>query len=209
VLEHAIRHADRAGPLVLVAPAPMSHAGALAFRQSLATARTPAEAAHLRDLVRDPAFGRGDLGRDADYHRIHFRPTTAGPGQAAALVARLRRAFTPDGIVAARAIEARLYADTWERETYDLEPALRSLPMPALVVRGDRDFIPPEHARRIAAAIPRARLVELGGCGHFVAMDRPAALASLVRAFLLDSVPAGAAGADQGPRVYQMEPGES
>ena len=81
-------------------------------------------------------------------------------------------------------IEERLYGETWNREGYDLEPALRTLPAPAIVVRGRRDFIPLEHAQRIATAIPRARLLELDDCGHFVAMDEPETLARLVREFL-------------------------
>ncbi len=183
-VEYAIRRPDRVAHLVLVAPVPVSHAGAEALRSSFAAQRTPEEAARKRRLVTEPAFVRGELEADAEYYRIHFRPTVAGRERLELLVGRLRRGFTPDGIVVARAIEERLYGDTWNREGYDLEPALRSLPMPALVVRGRRDFIPLEHAQHIAAAIPRARLVELDDCGHFVAMDRPEALASLVRSFL-------------------------
>lgn len=46
-------------------------------------------------------------------------------------------------------------------------PALRKLKVPALVVHGaDDPLVPPENGRRVAAAVPGARYVELPGAGH-------------------------------------------
>lgn len=48
-------------------------------------------------------------------------------------------------------------------------PRLRSLRVPALVVHGDADIlVPVENGRRVAAAIPAARYIEVPGMGHDV-----------------------------------------
>lgn len=182
-LEYAIRFPDRVTHLVLLSPAPASHEGMVAFRRELAARRSPAATTRMRELATDPRYARGEVEPEAEYYRIHFG-TTLGPGdRLEEVVRRLRRAFTAEGIVAARGIESRLYAQTWDRDEYDLTPALERLPMPALVVRGDRDFIPPEVATGIARAIPGGRLAALDG-GHFPFVERPEEVASLVAEFL-------------------------
>ena len=46
-------------------------------------------------------------------------------------------------------------------------PALRELKVPTLVVHGaDDPLVPPENGRRVAAAVPGARYIELEGAGH-------------------------------------------
>ena len=69
-----------------------------------------------------------------------------------------------------------------------IDPAeLGRLTMPVLVIAGDRDMIREDHTRRIAAAIPGARLVILPG-NHFIANQEPAAFNQAVRAFLEEPV---------------------
>jgi proline iminopeptidase len=75
--------------------------------------------------------------------------------------------------VKARAVEDRLMHDTWQVEGYDLLPKLRNLTIPTLVITGDHDFIPVEIAGHIAQAIPHARLVTIGNCGHFAYLEQP------------------------------------
>lgn len=60
-------------------------------------------------------------------------------------------------------------------------PRLRAITAPTLVVWGDRDaIVPREHADRVAAAIPGARLRWLEGCGHSPAEEQPEVLAALI-----------------------------
>jgi pimeloyl-ACP methyl ester carboxylesterase len=73
-------------------------------------------------------------------------------------------------------------------QTHDKLAALAALgAVPTLIVAGERDrLLPPEHSRRMAAAIPHARLLELDGAGHCPMLEQPdavnAALYDLVRA---------------------------
>ncbi|MFF4518742.1 alpha/beta fold hydrolase [Streptomyces mirabilis] len=59
---------------------------------------------------------------------------------------------------------------------------------PALVVwaRGDR-VMPPEHGRRLAALLPRGRLVEIDDSYTLVPLDRPTELARAIREFTRSS----------------------
>ena len=182
--EYAIRQPERVSHLILMNPAPLSHEGMLAFRRELATRRGAAGSARMQALWADAAFLRGEVGPEAEYYRIHFGTTLRSPAHLEAVVGRLRQAFTPEAIVAARAIEDRLYADTWDRPDYDLLPGLATIPMPTLVITGDHDLCPPEVVDAIADAIPDARLVTLEDCGHFAYMERPEAVEALVAELL-------------------------
>lgn len=51
-------------------------------------------------------------------------------------------------------------------------PALRQLKVPTLVVHGaDDPLVPPENGRRVAAAVPGCRYIELKGAGHNLPPD--------------------------------------
>jgi proline iminopeptidase len=193
-LEYAIRHPDRVSHLIVLNPAPVSHQDALTFGRSLTAGRTPQQTARMDALRTDPAYMAGDIAADAEYHRIHFSTAVRVPAHLDQVIRRLRLGFTPEGLVAARRIEAALYGQTWSREGYDLLPALRSLRNPTLVIHGDHDFIPVEVARRIASAIPDARLAILQDCGHFAYLEQPelveAAISNLLDAS--GSMPSGA-----------------
>ncbi|MFD1333664.1 alpha/beta fold hydrolase [Methylopila musalis] len=56
---------------------------------------------------------------------------------------------------------------------------------PALVLVGENDLpTPPEHARRMAQALPDARLVTLPGVGHLSTIEAPEAVSAELAAFL-------------------------
>jgi proline iminopeptidase len=84
-------------------------------------------------------------------------------------------------VLTARAIENRLYDQTWSSPGYDLLPRLRRLAVPTLVLHGENDFIPVELAAHVAEAIPAARLVLLPQCGHFAYLEAPDAVVQHVR----------------------------
>ena len=127
----------------------------------------------MEALAAGDRFGRGDLDAEAEYYRLHFRVALRRPERLDELVGRLRATFTPETVLLARAIEHRLYEDTWASDGYDLHPALRGLDVPTLVLHGAEDFIPVDVAARIAESIPRAQLTVLRDCGHFSYLERP------------------------------------
>ncbi|MDW5594003.1 alpha/beta hydrolase [Conexibacter stalactiti] len=104
------------------------------------------------------------------------------------------KAFDPDPVDPA--YEQRLLSTTMRHEDLDAYAAeLRGadelleqvdaqaprIAVPAVVIQGAGDrLVAAENARRLAAALPRARLVELPG-GHMVPLVRPAVVAEAVR----------------------------
>jgi pimeloyl-ACP methyl ester carboxylesterase len=119
-------------------------------------------------------YADGDIEADAEYYRAHFSKAFRRPDQLENVVRRLRSHFTPEDIVKARAIEDRLYAQTWLAFDYDVLARLRKLNVPTLIIHSDHDFIPLECARNVADAMSGSRLVVLSDCGHFAFLERRA-----------------------------------
>jgi len=68
--------------------------------------------------------------------------------------------------------------------TFDLSARLGSLDFPVLVVVGSHDHLTaPKLARRMAAALPEAQLVELPRCGHMPMLERRHEFSRLVDEF--------------------------
>jgi len=71
------------------------------------------------------------------------------------------------------------------RDPVDLWEPLPRITCPTLIVRGAvSDILSPEIAKRMLAALPDGRLVEVAGAGHTVPGDQPDAFARAVRAFI-------------------------
>ena len=63
--------------------------------------------------------------------------------------------------------------------------------MPTLIVWGERDrTIPLEHGARAHAEAPGSRFATIPGSGHFPNLEKPAALAAILREFLQTTTPA-------------------
>ena len=174
--QYAVRHPERVSHLVLMNSAPVSHNDYLLFRQELPGKRAPGEVEQMKALSSTERYAHGDLENDAEIYRIHFRGTLRRPEQLEQVVRSLRLGATPEGVVNARAIEDRLYEQTWLLDDYDLLPQLAQLRIPALVIHSANDLVPYECAAHIAGAIPGARLLELEECGHFSYLECPDAV---------------------------------
>ncbi|MET4575415.1 alpha/beta fold hydrolase [Ottowia thiooxydans] len=68
----------------------------------------------------------------------------------------------------------------------DAPSGLRQLACPALIVYGEQDAIapPPEHALRLAEAMPSAQLHAFPQCGHLPHLEHPERFNDLVEAFI-------------------------
>jgi proline iminopeptidase len=171
-MEYATCHPNHVSHLILMNSAPASHTDLMRFREH----RQAAEATSLTKMLtiaNTREYIDGDIEADAEYYRAHFSRALRRSDHLEAVVRRLRSHFTPENIVKARAIEDRLYAQTWLSREYDLLARLRSLNTPTLVIHGDHDFVPLECARNVADAVSGSRLVMLSECGHFAYLERP------------------------------------
>jgi len=91
--------------------------------------------------------------------------------------------FTPHDILKARAIEQRLYDQTWCKPEYNVLDRLARRPPRTLVIRGDYDFIPQDYAMSIVDAIPGAQLALLENCGHFAYLERTEDVMNIINRF--------------------------
>jgi proline iminopeptidase len=174
-LEYALRHPTRVSLLILMNPAPASASDLAAFRKAYVQ-KLGADMDRQKEIVAGSAYQHGDPEAVVARYRIHFKPAIKEPADYERLMATMKQALVRQGaagIVKARAVEDRLYRDTWDVNGYDLLPKLRSLKMPTIVITGDHDFIPVEIAAHIAQSIPDARLVTIKDCGHFAFLERP------------------------------------
>lgn len=85
---------------------------------------------------------------------------------------------------------AALVRNIHPRYTVDVAPRLASYRRPVLLLwaRERRRFFPLEHAHRLAAIFPDARVEVIEDSGPFVTEDQPAAVAAAIRAFVGERV---------------------
>src|SRR4029453_16347980 len=128
-----------------------------------------------------PGYRQADPDAVAAYYRVHFRGAVPQTRHLDLLIERFRPTFS-QGVLEARAIEDRLWDETWNRPGYDLLPALERLRVPTLVIHGDHDFVPRECSEHIARAIPGARLAVMDS-GHFSYLERTEEVREIIREF--------------------------
>ena len=172
-MEYASRHPERLTHLILMNTAPASNRDINAWRQHMDRTRPAGDVAAMQFLSGTAEFRAGTVDVESEYYRIHYRPAFYAPALLDRLIPRLRANFTPERVLVARAIEHRLYDETWSSPGYDLHPRLRHVAVPALVIHGENDFVPVDVAAQVARAMPKARLVVLSRCGHFATWRPP------------------------------------
>jgi len=149
---------------------------ALVLCDSRAVADTPQAAAVRRETAEKVlGEGPGSLVENMPSKLLAAATLKDRPGVAESL-GRVIASTDPRAIAAASLGMA---------ERSDVTAMLPEIDCPTLVVVGSEDAIsPPEEMRRIAGAIPGARLVEVPDAGHMSPMENPAAVNAALREFL-------------------------
>lgn len=75
-------------------------------------------------------------------------------------------------------------ASRLRREGYDWRSVVRGVQIPALVIHGERDLLPPDVARDLVAHLPKAKLELIPGAGHMPFWETPERFFDLVEGFL-------------------------
>lgn len=82
----------------------------------------------------------------------------------------------------------RQIAQADQAYTDEIEDLYADLDMPVLIVWGDQDaWIPVDRAHRLRELIPGAQLRLIADAGHLIQLDQPAALATTLTGWLIDS----------------------
>lgn len=175
-MEYASRHPERLTQLILLNTVPASNEDVRVFREHLRCIRAAGDVEAMNSLAATAEYRAGKLDVESEYYRIHFRPGVKAAGLLDRLIPRLRANYTPERVLMARAIEHRLYSETWSSPGYDLLRRMHRLTVPTLVIHGEDDFVPVDVAVHIADAIPATRLIVLRNCGHFAYLEAPDAV---------------------------------
>jgi pimeloyl-ACP methyl ester carboxylesterase len=110
----------------------------------------------------------------------HLRTAIARDMSDAELEPYLRPWLGPVG----QAAYYRQVAQFDERYTREMEPRYGEIRTPTLVLWGEQDgWLAPEFGRRLAEAIPGARLTRIPNAGHFLPEDQPGSVAEALAAF--------------------------
>lgn len=166
--------------MVLIDPAPATGPLRDQFEAELAWRQRSPDVERLRRDLDASGLRQRD---PAAFRRRAFEISVAGyfaqPERA--------RELTPFRVI------ARVQQSVWASLAgVDLSGALPRVRAPTLVIHGREDPIPLESSRRIATALPRARLVVLDDCGHVPYVEAPAALFTAIRRFLEEHPPSPA-----------------
>jgi proline iminopeptidase len=157
--------------LVLISPAPASATYRRQMNERFSARQNSEGVRRKRHELEDSGLRDSD---PAAYRKRLFELSVMGyfhdPEQAADL--------TPFRVI------ARVQDSVWHSlGDYDILPALRTLAVPALVVHGSDDPIPPESSFQTATALG-ARFLLLEKCGHVPYVEQPQALFSAIELFL-------------------------
>jgi pimeloyl-ACP methyl ester carboxylesterase len=161
--------------LALYQSAPQLFEG-MVLANTRAGADSPESRANRRNMLalvdREGASG---VARDM-MPKLLGRTTHDTNSDAEATVRRLIKQQSPAGIRSA--IHRMMHRP-------DSTPLLARVSVPALVITGEEDeMIPVEESRRIAGAIPGAKLVVVPGAGHLANLEQPEAFNAELNAFL-------------------------
>ena len=163
----------RVGRLVLTNCDSFEHFPPGTFKTMVWMARTPGGYSALVNAMRIRAIRTSP---------IAYGALTSGPADD-----ELLRAFTEPQVRDAgiRRDGRKFVAAMRPADTLAAGAKLPGLEIPALMAWGvDDRFFKLDHARRIADAIPDAKLVEIAGASTFVSLDRPQELAAAIADFM-------------------------
>lgn len=140
-----------------------------------------------------PAFGGRDPAFAEAFLAERLAPLDAGAGMAglaAEMPAMLGPGAPPGAAEAASVAMAAVPEDAYRATvrcltTFDRRADTGRIPVPTLLITGDRDpLAPPRTMERMQAAIRGSRLVVLPGAGHLAHLECPAAFNAAVAGFL-------------------------
>lgn len=175
-LEYAIRHGRRLTALILLDPMPPSTSLWQKEEAILATRITAEDSLDLAALRTTEAFANRDPQAVEQALRISFRPQFHNR----ALVGDLKL-YVPEDYGERSRQFGYMLADLM---SFDLLDSLTVVNMPTLILYGSDEPAAELSGAALAARIPHARLVRIGGAGHFPFVEQPSAFLATVRAFL-------------------------
>jgi proline iminopeptidase len=185
---YAIQYPERVRRMILVGTIPAERSGLVVAFQAMAAARDSATLRRMTELSRIRAANPDDRAACREYYQLWFTPFFGARNAASRMKGNVC-AGSPESLKNKRNVDKYTFASLGN---WDWTTSLGSVVVPTLIIQGELDPLPIESARKWAAAMPNARLLELKGMGHFPYVETPEVFFAAVYRFLSGDWPEGA-----------------
>jgi pimeloyl-ACP methyl ester carboxylesterase len=175
-----MQHPERVRRMILVGAIPPERSGLVRAFDALAAARDSATVRRMAELSKIREAKPDDVAACREYYALWFTPFF-GTREAASRMKGNVCAGSSASLNNKPNVDKFTFASLGE---WDWLPSLSRVRVPTLIIQGELDPLPIADARRWAAAMPDARLLELKGIGHFPYVEAPEAFLAAVDQFL-------------------------
>jgi proline iminopeptidase len=141
---------------------------------------TPEDSFVLKQIAQSQAFKEKQVEAVQNYFQIAVKPLFHNQSKAE----KLDLTFGKKTVKNQSQVNQLLFE---EIRNFNIYNELSIIKCPTLIVHGDSDPLPVEAPRKIHQHIPRSRFVTLKQTGHFMFIESPDELFSIIRNFLKDS----------------------
>jgi proline iminopeptidase len=177
---YAMQYPQRVRRMILVGTIPFRGSELTAAFQKLAADRDSVTRRRMTELSRIRQSNPSDLTACHEYYRLWFTPFFAARSAQSSM-----KGDVCAGSPASLNNKSRVNRFTFPSlGDWDWTTSLRNVTAPTLIIHGELDPLPIESARKWAAVLPNARLLELKGIGHFPYVEAPVAFFAAVDRFL-------------------------
>jgi proline iminopeptidase len=185
---YAMQYPERVRRMILVGTIPAKGSALVSAFQAMAAARDSATRSRMTELSQIRAANPADLAACREYYQLWFTPFF-GASNAAQRMKGNVCAGSAESLRNKQNVDKFTFASLGD---WDWTTSLGKAVVPTLIIQGELDPLPIEEARKWAAAMPNARLLELKGIGHFPYVEAPETFFAAVDRFLKGEWPEGA-----------------
>ena len=185
---YAMQYPERVGRMILVGTIPPERRGLENAFQAMTAARDSVTLRRMAELSRIRGANPNDLAACREYYRLWFTPFFGARKSASRMKGNVC-AGSPKSLENKQNVDKFTFASLGN---WDWTTSLNKAVAPTLIIHGELDPLPIESARKWAAAMPNARLLELKGIGHFPYVEAPEVFFAAVDRFLMGEWPEGA-----------------
>lgn len=184
-MQYTIAHPEHVDKLILSNSAPATSEGYALFGQEYIRRMSPYQK-ELEKISSSQGFRDGNTCVMEQFYRLIFRQYCYIPEKADLLNLRM----TPIASLSGARVSEILRENVLDKP-FNLNNGLRSLKVPALILHGDVDPIPPSTAQAIHDNIPGSKYILMKNCGHFPYVEDPANYFKYINKFLNDEIENG------------------
>ena len=186
---YAMQYPERVRRMILVGTIPAKRTALASAFDTMAAARDSTTRRRMTELSQIRATNPADLAACREYYQLWFAPFFGASNAANRMTGNVC-AGSPESLKNKQNVDKFTFASLGD---WDWTTSLSKAVAPTLIIQGELDPLPIEEARKWAAAMPNARLLELKGIGHFPYVETPEIFFAAVDQFLKGEWPQGAA----------------